>query len=238
MVKQSRQNVQQFTIILLTMIFFGSAYADELITGAITNTIQIGTVDHPTIDGGFVNATDSPRENSLHKTLTPAKLTSKPKINDAWASSKQVQRMLEAATRDGKLHYVLKKSRTMGLPASVALLPMIESNYSTRAVSNKGATGAWQLMPSTAKEYGLSSEARMDFTASTDTALHLISDLYHQFGNWELAFAAYNAGSQRIKTAIHRNPNAQSIEELQLPLETKVYVNRMITLNNALAGLS
>ena len=72
----------------------------------------------------------------------------------------------------------------------MALVPIVESNYNRNAVSPKGAGGAWQLMPKTAGDYGLSSNQRFDFTSSTGVAIQLLNDLYQQFGNWALVFAA------------------------------------------------
>ena len=198
---------------------------------AFANLIAIGTVEHPTIDGAFI------REN-IEPATPPSEEPVKKKVRDAWVNDKQLRNKLIAATRDGKLDYVLKKTQKLGLPATVALLPMIESNYSTKAVSNKGAEGAWQLMPQTAKAYGLSAGKSFEFTASTDAALHLLTDLYHQFGNWELAFAAYNAGSGRIQKALKQAPNAESVVDLSIPTETKHYIARLTQLNNLLAGLS
>ncbi len=103
---------------------------------------------------------------------------------------------------------------------------MVESHYQTNAVSPKGATGAWQLMPETAKAYGLNNQTRKNFIASTDVALHLLSDLHQQFGNWTLAFAAYNAGSTRVKQAFVHHSTVQEIEALDLPWETTRYVQR------------
>ena len=86
-------------------------------------------------------------------------------------------------------------------------------------------------MPSTAKDYGLPINERFLFKAETDVALKILQDLHHEFSNWSLAFAAYNAGAQRVKNALQKNPQAATVEELDLPQETKTYVQRMIGLN-------
>lgn len=112
---------------------------------------------------------------------------------------------------------------------------MVESRYQTDAVSPKGAKGAWQLMPETAKDYGLESKDRTNFIASTDTALHLLSDLHQQFGNWTLAFSAYNAGGQRIQMLLQQHPHAQCIHKLELPLETRRYIQRLKALYQTMA---
>lgn len=111
---------------------------------------------------------------------------------------------------------------------------MVESNYRTQAISTKGAAGAWQLMPLVAHEYGLSHQDRFTFNVSTDVALQLLCDLYHRFHNWELAFAAYHAGSGRVARALHNHPQAIRLADLHLPEETVHYVRRLHRLNHAL----
>jgi hypothetical protein len=152
-------------------------------------------------------------------------------FNDNWAKINTVSKLHQAGDKDGKLDYVLKISERMHLPPSVAVVPIVESNYRIHLVSNKGAAGAWQLMPQTARDYGIKVEERFQLAASTNAALHLLKDLHDQFGNWELAYAAYNAGGNRVLHAIKKNPKALTIEELDLPRETKQYVSRLKKLN-------
>lgn len=156
---------------------------------------------------------------------------------DNWATTPRVKRLLEAAVRNGKLDYVLKKLDEKGLPASVATVPMIESNYRETATSPKGAAGAWQLMSHTAQDYGLAKDERYKFTAATKAALDLLYDLYQQFNSWELAFAAYNAGAKRVQDALRKSPRATSVQELDLPQETKAYVTRIMLLNKTMAQM-
>lgn len=201
-------------------------------SGALTYTSYIGTPDHPTIDGGMINDTDN--LSGDHDHLKTKQVLSKQNMpfKDDWATSEKVKSFLTAAGKQGKLDYVLKKTDEMGLPASIAVIPMVESNYETQAVSPKGAGGAWQLMPSIAKDYGIKNQDRFQFTISTNTALKLLNKLHQQFGNWELAFAAYNAGTKRVTSAIQKNPNAMTIDELDLPQETKIYIHKLSTLNS------
>jgi len=67
--------------------------------------------------------------------------------------------------------------------------------------------------------------------ASTKAALRFLNDLHRRFDNWELAYAAYNAGGQRVMNAIKKNPKALTIQELDLPAETKEYVVRLKKIN-------
>lgn len=159
-------------------------------------------------------------------------------IADDWATSQRVKSLLKSAASDGKLDYVLQKIDEKGLPVSVATVPMIESSYQENATSPKGAAGAWQLMPQTAQDYGVSKDERYKLNLATEAALNLLYNLHQEFHSWELAFAAYNAGAARVAAAVRKNPQAKSVQELDLPQETKDYVKRIMALNKTLAGLS
>ena len=136
-----------------------------------------------------------------------------------------VQAFLKTAAQISQYEYVLSKLDEYQLPHELALIPIIESQYNPTAISPKGAAGLWQLMPNTAKDYGLLENERFELEASTNAALHHLRQLYHQFGSWDLAIAAYNAGSKKVQDALIKNPSAKSIQELSLPTETKKYIN-------------
>jgi membrane-bound lytic murein transglycosylase D len=112
------------------------------------------------------------------------------------------------------------------LPEELALLPAIESAFNPFAVSRAGAAGLWQLMPSTARRYGLRVDGeideRFDVMKSTEAAAMYLKDLYQTFKNWELALAAYNCG----ESCVARRTGGINFWETQnfLPLETKNYV--------------
>ncbi len=149
----------------------------------LQRTTFIGTEDHPTIDGGVINAADGipvshdelkeaepkPKPKATIKATHPAKTVHAAPVSvfqDGWATSNKVKALLEQAAKGGKLDYVLKKTDEIGLPATLATIPMIESNYQEQALSLKGAAGIWQLMPSLAKDYGLNSQDRYLFCRS------------------------------------------------------------------------
>jgi membrane-bound lytic murein transglycosylase D len=92
-------------------------------------------------------------------------------------------------------------------------------------------------MPSVAVDYGIKQEDRFDFIIATDTALQLLQHLYIQFGHWDLAFAAYHAGSGQVQKALQQNPMATSIEELRLPQTTKNYVKKLMLLNQTMMDM-
>lgn len=95
-----------------------------------------------------------------------------------------------------------------GLPGDLAYLPLIESGYSTTAVSRARAVGMWQFMRATGKYYGLTIDSwvdeRRDVPKATDAAVRYLADLNKRFGSYYLAAAAYNAGPGRIGRGLKR----------------------------------
>jgi membrane-bound lytic murein transglycosylase D len=84
-------------------------------------------------------------------------------------------------------------------------------------------------MPETARQYGLAvsetRDERLDVVKSTRAAARYLRDLYGQFGEWQLAFAAYNAGGQTVSQAMTRARD-RNFSRVQpwLPRETRSYV--------------
>lgn len=208
-------------------------------------TSFIGTTEQPTIDGGMINDTndiissDIPHKiDTLYEEIPMAdEGLSTVHLVDDWKKSNIIKQMLKDTSKKEKLSYVISESSKKGLPSSVAIVPIVESNYEDRAISPKGAGGSWQIMPELAKDYNLKENERFDFRKSTEVALNHLKQLHNQFGNWDLTFAAYNAGSSRVENALRDNPNAQSIDELRLPRETKEYVLKIKSINQSLSEL-
>ena len=111
------------------------------------------------------------------------------------------------------LYHTLSRAQELNLPVELALLPFVESEFNPYAKSVDGATGIWQFLPSTGKEWGLKSnwwyDGKKDVMASTEAALSFLTYLNKRFdGDWLLAMAAYNAGLTRVNRAIRKNRNA------------------------------
>ncbi|UUM32282.1 lytic transglycosylase domain-containing protein [Vibrio japonicus] len=120
------------------------------------------------------------------------------------------------------------------LPASLVLVPMLESSFDVNAVSHANAAGLWQLIPATAQRFGLQvdkdKDQRFDSNASTQAALKYLHFLYNKFDqDLALTLAAYNAGEGRVARAIKR-ANSRQFSRLTLPHETRQYVHRFYAL--------
>ena len=127
-----------------------------------------------------------------------------------------------------------------GLPLELKYLPVIESALNPKAVSRVGATGLWQFMLATGKQYGLEVNSlvdeRKDPIKSSYAAAHYLKDLYRIFGDWNLVIAAYNCGPENINRAIRRSGGKRDYWLIYpyLPKETRGYVPAFIAANYAM----
>jgi membrane-bound lytic murein transglycosylase D len=123
------------------------------------------------------------------------------------------------------------------LPLELKYLPIIESALNPKAVSRVGASGLWQFMIGTGKQYGLQVNSlvdeRRDPIKSSYAAARYLSDLYKIFGDWNLVIAAYNCGPENINKAIRRSNGNKDYWEIYpyLPKETRGYVPAFIAAN-------
>ncbi len=148
-----------------------------------------------------------------------------------------VQRMTERGGR--YLFYVVEEIEKRGMPTELALLPFIESAFNPQAMSVARASGMWQFMPATGKDFDLKQnlfrDDRRDVLASTRAALDYLEMLQRQFGDWQLALAAYNWGQGSVQRAIDRNLKAglaATYESLRMPDETRNYVPKLQAVKN------
>jgi membrane-bound lytic murein transglycosylase D len=118
-----------------------------------------------------------------------------------------------------------------GVPQELIHLAQAESGFFARAVSRKAAGGMWQFVKFRGNEYGLKqgthTDDRMDPEMATRAAARHLRDLYHQFGDWYLAIAAYNCGPGVVEKAVERTGYADFWElraRAVLPAETTNYV--------------
>ncbi|WP_296315338.1 lytic transglycosylase domain-containing protein [Winogradskyella sp. UBA3174] len=116
------------------------------------------------------------------------------------------------------------------IPLEMKYLSIVESALKPRARSRVGATGLWQFMFATGKEYKLDVSSyvdeRSDPIKSTTAAAQYLSRLYKIFGDWDLALAAYNSGPGNVNKAIRRSGGYKNYWNIRqnLPRETAGYV--------------
>ena len=121
----------------------------------------------------------------------------------------------------------------MGLPADFIYLAAIESSLNPRAQSPAKAVGLWQIMPATAKEYGLevndNVDERYNIIKSTRAACKYLKKAYEKYGSWITAAASYNAGQNRISTELTRQLQNHAVD-LWLNDETSRYMFRLMAI--------
>ncbi len=140
------------------------------------------------------------------------------------------------------MFYIVEEIERRGMPTELALLPYIESAFNPQAVSSAKASGMWQFMAATGKDFALKQnlfrDDRRDVLASTRAALDYLTRLYSQFGDWQLALAAYNWGEGNVQRAIARNQKAGlpgDYASLKMPDETRLYVPKLQAVKNIVA---
>jgi membrane-bound lytic murein transglycosylase D len=126
-----------------------------------------------------------------------------------------------------------KAFRESGIPDEIKYLSIVESSLDPNAVSRVGATGPWQFMFATGKNYGLNVnnyvDERRDPIQATYAAAAYLKDAYQEFGDWLLAIASYNCGKGSVERAMQQ-ANAVDFWSIRqyLPAETRGYVPAFI----------
>ena len=124
-----------------------------------------------------------------------------------------------------------------GLPRDLIYLAMAESGFQTKAKSYARAVGLWQFIPSPGRNYGLKIDwyidERRDPIKSTIAASNYLKKLYEEFGDWEIAAAAYNAGEAKLNRAMvrYKTDNFWDLTKKRyLKAETRNYVPKIMAL--------
>ncbi len=253
----ARLNQQKFVIGLISFLMLASLALNTQQAIAETETnvsgVEIEILDEPVASDligdpvqdflGDVDQNDT-SDNDLWARIkggyampdTESQYTTK---QETWYASNPdyVKRMVDRSQR--YLFHIVEEVQKRGMPTEIALLPMIESAFNPQANSTSRASGIWQFIPSTGKNFGLKQnwwvDNRRDVTAATKAALDYLEKLHGMFGTWDLALAAYNAGEGTVQRAIDRNRRQglpTDYQSLNLPLETRNYVPKLQAIKN------
>ena len=231
-----------------------SAYADEGLTLTATNTIS--SIAGPNVPDQILTSTTAIDET---QTIAPqtdlwARIRNGYAIADVdtaavinqlnWYSTRSdyMQRVIQRGSR--YLYHVVEELDKRGMPMELALLPFIESAFNPQAISTAKAAGMWQFMAATGKDFNLKQsmfkDDRRGVLDSTDAALNYLSRLYDQFGDWQLALAAYNWGEGSVQRAIKKQQalglptDFVSMVSL-MPPETRNYLPKLQAVKNIIA---
>ncbi len=134
--------------------------------------------------------------------------------------------------------HIVAELERRGLPMELALLPIVESAYDPFAYSHGRAAGLWQMIPGTARRFGVRQnwwyDGRRDVVDSTRAALDYLEYLYdYNEQDWLNAIASYNSGEGNVRRAVKRNRRSGKNEDfwsLKLPRETSMYVPKLLAL--------
>ena len=140
---------------------------------------------------------------------------------------------LEKSTK--YMPFLQSELKKAGLPTDLAYMVMIESGFSSSAVSTANAVGPWQFIEGTGKHYGLRKiwwlDERRDIKKSTTAAISYLKDLKAEFGSWYLVAASYNMGEGGLRKQIKRygtNDYWELVRHNALPQETQDYVPKIL----------
>ena len=225
-------------IFWICFLFIGNAFAEANKLNLVSD--ETFSKDPPKIIELIIDETPFDLWDSIRKELT---LTIPEDYLEADIYRNRFKNNQHAVNRISKsgqryLFYTVKRAKELDVPIEIALLPFVESEFDPYAQSIYGATGIWQFMPATGKEWGLKSnwwyEGKRDVIASTEAAFSFLIYLNKRFdGDWLLAMAAYNAGTTRVNRAIRKNERAGKPTDfwsLDLPKETTAYVPKLLAL--------
>lgn len=172
------------------LFFLSFTYSFTALIGSNFNKLDIQILDELDIEPSFI--TDYELQKTYNGYITRSTQYYKDKFNDAVYFIPIIKDIL----------------RSEGIPSSFVYLAMAESNFTLDARSSVYATGLWQFMPQTGRQYGLKNDLyvdeRMDLIKSTYAATRYLKRVHNSFGKWYLAAMAYNCGEGRVIEAITR----------------------------------
>ena len=167
---------------------------------------------------------------------------SSPLVQDRqiWYASQPsyVKRMVERGKR--YLYYIVEELEKRGMPTELALLPMVESAFNPMAYSRSRASGLWQFIPSTGKNYNLEQNSVVSTAGATSSPRPAQPST-----TFSICTKCTATGTSRLPPTIGgENAVARAIEKnqakglptdylsLNLPTETRYYVPKLQALKN------
>jgi membrane-bound lytic murein transglycosylase D len=164
----------------------------------------------------------------------------------SWYARNQAYLDRVFARADLYLFHIASALEARGMPAELALLPVVESAFDPFAYSHGRAAGLWQIIPGTGRRLGLAQnwwfDGRRDVLESTRAALDYLEELHRMFdGDWLLAVAGYNSGEGTVARALERAEAAGKPRDFwgiknYLPVETRTYVPRLLAIAEIVAN--
>jgi len=238
-----------FLLLFCVLVFF--AGAEELVSYQLDEEEHLEVIkDEPITRPLRQVRSPNPYASSPHKELAPV-------FTLTGFDEPLTQQYIEQySTESGKkwlttvikraepyLVFIRSEIEQRGLPHELLYLPVIESAYSTSAVSRAGATGLWQFMKNSIGPYDMKVtewvDERRDFWKSTVGALNKLENEYKRVKSWELSLAAYNAGLGTVLNGLKKYPNADYWElcrENVFKKETVHYIPRLLAVSYILSN--
>lgn len=203
--------------------------------------VDAATADTVTAESANADSESNSGSNSIWSSMSTAfqidhnvqSSRVRTEINRLVANQGEFYSILKAAAP--YIYFIYKQTQEHRLPAELALIPVIESQFNPNDHNSIGAMGLWQLMPATARALGVKIRAgydgRRNVVASTKAAMLYFSDLGRLYrGNWYLAIAAYNCGEGKVQWAMRRGGSNSFWDLNMLPRDTKYYVPRLLAI--------
>ncbi len=204
---------------------------EETNTGTATRSSAETDKQNQQAETEEISAVDRPDASQKYKNVKfEVKTNSRVEHYIRRFSGKGKRNFAEILKRSGKFLPEIKEIlRSEEIPPEIAYLPLIESGFNPRAVSNKNAVGLWQFIRPTGLKYGLKIDywvdERMNVEKSTLAAAQYLKKMHKEFGSWELALAGYNCGEKRVSRAIRKTGSTDFWTlSRKLPRETRNYL--------------
>ncbi|MCU6433942.1 transglycosylase SLT domain-containing protein [Undibacterium sp. Jales W-56] len=241
------------SVLIPTLVFClsSAAYAEERDAATSANTPESNISLIQTAPAASTVAVELPLDTTVQETDLWNRIRSGYAIPDldnqlvnnqlTWYSTRTdyIQRTVQRGSR--YLFHVVEELEKRGMPTELALLPFIESAFNPQAISTAKASGMWQFMAATGRDFNLKQnmfkDDRRGVLDSTDAALTYLERLYGIFGDWQLALAAYNWGEGSVQRAIKKQQamglpiDFESLSAL-MPNETKNYLPKLQAVKN------